>query len=248
MHKFLSWLVTPPFLVAFAMVMVFFQPLHMIAIRFGLRAHNVTLIWLNWGVITVLRIAGTKFIFENRPDLSGDVPRIVVSNHQSMFDIPLLVVLFGERQPKFVAKRELSRWVPSVSYNLRHGGSAIIDRSDSKNALKIIQEFGKSVFSNRWTACIFPEGTRARDGRIKPFKTAGACTLIKSVPGALVYPVAIDGSWKLSRYKLLPIPFGTTIRVKVLPPISAGSTDARTLLADMAAKIGQQLEEFRATP
>ena len=70
------------------------------------------------------------------------MPLIIVSNHQSMNDIPPIIWYMRKYHPKFVSKIELGKGIPSVSYNLRHGGSALIDRKDSKQALVAIARFG----------------------------------------------------------------------------------------------------------
>jgi 1-acyl-sn-glycerol-3-phosphate acyltransferase len=86
--------------------------------------------------------------------------------------------------------------------------------------MRAIQKFGKQVEEHRFAACIFPEGTRARDGVMKEFNPAGLTMLMRVAPSATIVPVAIDGSWELMRYSMLPIPFGVRVKCTVLTPIS----------------------------
>ena len=65
-----------------------------------------------------------------------------------------------KHHPKFVSKIELGKGIPSVSYNLRHGGSVLIDRKDPRQSLTAIKDFGKYIEENNYAAVIFPEGTQ----------------------------------------------------------------------------------------
>ena len=88
--------------------------------------------------------------------------------------------------------------IPSVSYNLRHGGSVLIDRSKPILALERIKNFATQVQENRWAAVIFPEGTRSRDGKPKKFNSKGLLTLFEQIPDATVVALSINNSWRLS--------------------------------------------------
>jgi 1-acyl-sn-glycerol-3-phosphate acyltransferase len=66
---------------------------------------------------------------------------------------------------------------------------------------------------------IFPEGTRSRDGRLRAFKLGGLSELIAAAPSLPIVPATIDGSWELLRHKLLPVPFGTRVRVRFSEPL-----------------------------
>lgn len=178
--------------------------------------------FLDFGVFLLLfhlRVLGTKFFVRFEQDLPTDRPLVIVSNHQSVFDIPLLMWHLHRNSPVFVAKRELAKWVPSVSYTLRTNGSVLIDRSDPAQALPAVRSLGQFIESRKIAACIFPEGTRARDGKLKKFKPSGVMALVESAPSALVVPVAISGSWQLVRHRLLPIPWGVTVYLDVGAPI-----------------------------
>lgn len=244
MKKIISWILTPLYLVFFYLILVVFHPLQMIALRIGYHAHKRTVDIMSFCLLHSLRILGTK-IKINKPsvDLPTDRPLIVVSNHQSMYDIPLLAVAFQDHHPKYVAKKELAHGTPSVSYNIRHGGSVAIDRADPRKAIRAIEAFSKYIAENNYAACIFPEGSRARDGMMKPFKVAGFIKLYEIASNALIVPVAIEGSWELVKHRLLPIPVGVSISCTVLPPLERnGSTGAEILLKaeqDIRAYLGQ---------
>ena len=219
MRKAIGWLLTPLHLVVFMTVLLIFHVAQMVALAFGYAAHKRVVDYLNLGVLASLKVVGARIDFDCAQALPSELPLIVVANHQSMYDIPMLGWMLREHHPKFVAKIELTKGLPSISYNLRHGGSVSIDRSDARAAMRAIQKFGKTVEEHRYAACIFPEGTRARDGVMKEFNHAGLLALIRTTPSAVIVPVAIDGSWELMRYRMRPVPFGVRVRCTALAPI-----------------------------
>ncbi len=245
--KALGWVLTLPQLAAFAAVLLLFHPLQVIARVFGYGAHKRVVDWLNLSLLQSLRLVGTHIELDCSQPLPAGRPLLVVSNHQSMYDIPLLGWVFRRHHPKFVAKAELGRGLPSVSYNLRHGGSVLIDRSDPRQSLPALAGFGDYIETHGYTACIFPEGTRARDGAMKPFNAAGFRQLLRSLPTALIVPVAIEGSWELVRYGMRPIPFGVRLRCTVLPPLEQDGRPARDLLGVAEDRIRDRLTSPAAT-
>ncbi len=149
--------------------------------------------------------------------------------------------------PKYVAKRELGRWLPAVSFNLTHGGNALIDRDDPRQALRAIKELGDQCQARGTAVVIFPEGTRSRDGELGEFRTSGTVSLLRAAPDLAVIPTTIDGSWKLLRHRLFPIPFGTEIRVRFGDPIARRPyEDATELVARARAEIDATLQGWRS--
>ncbi len=175
-------------------------------------------------------ILGTRYTFTNNQDIPTGVPLIIVTNHQSMYDIPPIIYHMRKYHPKFVAKKELGKGIPSVSYNLRHGGSALIDRKDGKQAILEIGKLGSYIEANKRSAVIFPEGTRSRTGKPKPFKPMGLKMLLRKAPSALVVPITINNSWKLLRFGQFPMGLGAHVTFKVHPPLE-NTKDADTLIA-----------------
>jgi len=220
MRKAIGWLLTPLHFVVFMAVLLVSHVAQVFARAFGYAAHKRVVDCLNLGVLASLKVVGARIDLNCDHALAADLPLIVVANHQSMYDIPMLGWMLRKHHPKFVAKIELARGIPSISYNLRHGGSVLIDRGDARAAMRAIQKFGKTVEEHRYAACIFPEGTRARDGVMKEFSHAGLLALIRTTPSAVIVPVAIDGSWELMRYRMRPVPFGVRVRCTVLAPIN----------------------------
>jgi 1-acyl-sn-glycerol-3-phosphate acyltransferase len=121
----------------------------------------------------------------------------------------------------------------------------IIDRKDPTQALPAIRALGEGIGSRRVSAVIFPEGTRARRGELGPFKPRGTLELLKAAPDVPVVPVTIDGSWKLLRHNLFPVPFGTRVRVHIGAPIERTREDAEALMRLVEGEIRETLERWR---
>jgi len=143
-----------------------------------------------------------------------------------MYDIPPIIWYMRKHHPKFVSKIELGKGIPSVSYNLRHGGSALINRKDPKQSIAELQKLGKYIETNNRSAVIFPEGTRSRNGVPKPFRTTGLKVMMKNAPSALIVPISINNSWKLLRYGKFPMGLGSHVTFDVHPPLeNSGNPD-----------------------
>jgi len=115
---------------------------------------------------------------------------------------------------------ELGKGIPSVSYNLRHGGSVLINRKDSKQSLTQIAKLGTYIEKHNRAAVIFPEGTRSKTGEPKKFHTTGLKVLIKKAPSAQIIPISINNSWKMLKYGKFPYGLGNHIRFEVHPPLA----------------------------
>ena len=222
MRKVIDWIFTIPFLIGFGLTLVVFEPIARIARLFGLRPMEVTMGVMQRVLIAVFRLGGTRLEVERSPLILPRTGYILVSNHQSLFDVPIFGGLLFSNYPKYVSKKELGRWLPSVSFNLTHGGNAIIDRKDPVQARAAIRELGEAAEQRNVAVVIFPEGTRSRDGRLKSFRTGGLAELLDAAPSLPVVPTAIDGAWELLKNKLFPIPFGTESQGPVLRPARSG--------------------------
>jgi len=232
----LSWALTPIYWLTFFAILLIFDLILKIAWFLGAAIFNFSFKSMNFFLVNNFKLMGTK-IRTDSPALPLDRPLLVVSNHQSMYDIPLLIWVFRRHHLKFISKKELGRGLPGISFPLRRDGSVLIDRKNPAQAIPAIKEFGKLAAMRTWSACLFPEGTRARDGVLKKFKPSGFLALLESIPSALVVPVAIRGSWEMVRYNLLPVPFGVKFELRVLDPIEPQGKNPERLLEEIHDKI-----------
>ena len=220
MQKLLAYPLTLIYMLFFGLTLLVFHPIQWICFNlFGYNAHRVSVALLNLCLMRCTHFLGTTYSFKNPHVLPTNKPLIIVPNHQSMHDISPIIWFMRKHHPKFVSKKELGKGIPSVSYNLRHGGSVLIDRNDRKQALNEITKLGKYIEEHKRSAVIFPEGTRSRDGHAKPFKTTGLKLLMKNAPSALIVPISIDNSWKMLKYGKFPNGIGNHITFTVHPPI-----------------------------
>jgi 1-acyl-sn-glycerol-3-phosphate acyltransferase len=247
MHQLVSWLATLVFLPVFGAVMVTFDVAQRVAYLFGKRPQEYVAGAVQWVLVRTFGICGTRLAVERSPELESWTSYIIVSNHQSMFDIVILGSVLFSNFPKYISKRSLGRWIPTVSFNLRVGGHVLIDRNDAPGAVAAIRELGRRVRSGACSAMIFPEGTRSRTGELGRFKPAGTLALLEEAPETPVVPVAIDESWRLLQHNYLPVPFGTRVRVHLGAPIARRPGDDPTALLDAAhAEIAATLARWRA--
>ena len=248
MRKIRDWLLTIPFLIAFGLTLLVFDIAGRVVRPFSLRGFEVVMAGLQRTLMELFRISGTRVEVERSPLLEAKRGYALISNHQSLFDIAVIGGLLPRNYPKYVAKKELGRWIPSISLNLRKGGNALVDRKDRIGSMRAITTMARIAQDRDVSVVIFPEGTRSRDGEMLGFKPAGTRALLAAADQLAVVPVAIDGSWRLLLHNLLPVPFGTKIRVRFGDPIKRAKGDAEAVALAAEAWIRDTLAGWRAQP
>lgn len=244
MKKFFGYILTPVHYLLFSLVLLIFHPIQWIAFNaFGYRAHKWVVDIMNFGLVSSYYALGNTVKFTYDQPIPTGRPIVFVANHQSLYDIPVLIWFLRKYHAKFISKIELTKGIPSVSYNLRHGGAANIDRSDARQSITEIGKLGTRMKENNWSAVIFPEGTRSVDGKLKPFQAAGVAVLLKKCPGALLVPLAINNSWKMVQYGNYPLNTFTAMSWRVLIPIEPGKRPADQLLAEAEQQIRAALNQ-----
>ena len=243
MRKLLAYPLTVLYLIVFGMTLLLFHPIQWICFNvFGYQAHKKSVDVLQFCLMGCLCVLGTRFSWKNPYKIPTNKPLIIVSNHQSMYDISPIMWYLRKHHVKFVSKKELGKGIPSVSYNLRHGGSILIDRKNPRQALPEMLKFGEYIEQTNRAAVIFPEGTRSKDGTPKPFKTKGLELLFKKIPSALVVPVTVNNSWKMLCYGKFPMGIGNHLKFVVHQPIALNSEeDHNRLIKDVEQTITQAI-------
>ncbi|MCU4155430.1 1-acyl-sn-glycerol-3-phosphate acyltransferase [Carboxylicivirga sp. A043] len=244
MKKILGYIFTPIFHLYFGLVLVIFHLPQVIAHKlFGDNARRKVVDTLNYFLVKGLYLMGCRIKFSGFDNLPEDRPIVIVSNHQSLYDIPAVVHGFRKHYPKFISKIELGKNLPSISYNLVHGKSALIDRANGSQSIKEIFKLGRLIQANNYAACIFPEGTRSKNGRVKQFKTPGINTLLRAAPDAVIVPFVIDGHSRMMYKGMFPLKFGEKISYKALAPIEPKGKDIEQLVADIQLLIKKELNQ-----
>ena len=240
-----GWLITPLYVPIFWGILCIFDPLLRITKLISGGLFQWMLELMNLCIITNIRFtAGTTFKVDTSVNIPTDKPLLVVSNHQSMYDVPLIIWYLKRFKPKFISKKELGKGVPSISFSLRNMGSLLIDRADRAGSVRAISEWGARTSQPNQMLVLFPEGTRARDGILKSFKPGGFKVLLESMPDCYIVPLAITGSWKLLRWNLFPIPFGETVTFTVLEPEPRGDRTAKEILESIETKINKHISQI----
>jgi 1-acyl-sn-glycerol-3-phosphate acyltransferase len=207
-----------------------FHPVQYICYHlFGYNAHKRSVDVLNFFLLRILLVNFSTTEVEFKDDLPEGKPLIFVSNHQGLYDVVGICWFLRNYHPKFVSKVELGKGIPSISYNLNHGGSVLIDRKDPKQALPALKKLAEYIEATNRSAVIFPEGTRSRDGKPGSFAPNGLKILCKYAPNAWVVPVTINNSWKVFRYGTFPLGIGNRLKFIIHPPIAVSGCDYNTL-------------------
>lgn len=187
---------------------------------FGYNAHKKSVDVLCFFLVINTYVLGTRYKVRGLEKLPTGIPLIIAANHQSFYDITTLGWYMRKIHLKYVSKIELGRGIPSISYNLSHGGSVLINRKDPKQALSAIREMAEYIETNKRSTLIFPEGTRSKTGDPGPFAEAGLKILCKYAPSAYVVPVTINNSWKMTRWGAFPLGVGNKLEFIIHDPIS----------------------------
>jgi len=148
-------------------------------------AHAIARNWAQSGLAmngSSIHVTGIEHV----PETGG---LLFVANHQSNFDIPILVG-HVPREKGFIAKLELLK-VPSFGRWMKYIGCIFIDRNDARQSLETINEAAERIKAGH-SLVIFPEGTRSADGTVGAFKAGSLRLAMKS--GVPIVPITISGS------------------------------------------------------
>lgn len=241
----LAYILSFLFYILFFLLLILFHPIQLICHRmFGYESHKKSVDLLNFCSLKVLKVLNIKMQLESNFEIPDNRPLIIVSNHQGTFDIPPILWYFRKYHPKFISKKELAKNIPSISYNLRHSGAALIDRRNRAQAIPEIHKLGKLIARKNYAACIFPEGTRSKTGKMRKFKSGGIETLLDAAPDALIVPFAIDGNYKIEQFGLFPLSINNKIKYSILKPIEPDGRSAAEITDEAEKVIRKKLNQL----
>lgn len=188
-----------------------------------------------WGKI-LLSLAGSRVELTGAENCTNDHPVLIVSNHQSIYDI-LAYSACLPIQFHWIAKKELFL-IPFVGLSMRAAGYVPIDRGHREKAYQTLGDAGSTLKTK--SILIFPEGTRTRSGDMLPFKH-GASYLLASaqVP---VLPIMISGSYQVLPPGKCSIAPGC-ILIKIEPEIPTQGMD-RTSILQLLENIRTRMADF----
>lgn len=234
--KIIAYFLSVIFYLFFGLTLVIFHGIQWVCLKFGYLAHKKSVDIFNLFLLACLKFLGNYITFDNPYEFAKDRPHLIIANHQGMFDIPPLIWYLQKLHPKFISKKELGKGIPGISFNLRHGGSVLIDRKDSKQSIKAISQFCEYLNTTKHSAVIFPEGTRSKNGQPRDFSRNGLRILLKKCPEAVVVPVTINNSWLMQKWGMLPLGIFINFKFKVHQPLKVEDYASHEALIDLVEK------------
>ena len=173
-------------------------------------------------------------------EFNPDRPYIIMSNHASHFDIPLIYAAFPRNTIGMISKKELFR-IPIFGRGMKLGGCISIDRENRYRAMKDLEAAEKRMLDGVrfWIA---PEGGRSRTGKIGDFKKGGFKIALDVK--AIIVPVTIIGSGKILPAKTFDFSTKERVEIHIGKPIDTihyQRKDLQKLMADTASEIALKL-------
>lgn len=204
--------------------------------------------YLKWWALKCLDAVRMDFTVKGVHKISLEPGKsyIIMSNHRSHFDIPL-IMLAMPGSIRMLTKKELFKtpiWGPGLTV----GEFVSIDRHDLEQAKKDLVKAREKMESGivLWVA---PEGTRSRDGKLGPFKKGGFVTAIEA--GATIIPVGIRGTENVLKPDTLDCYLDQKVEVNVGTPIDASRytieerdkliEDVRSAIAELCGEAEEQV-------
>lgn len=189
----------------------------------------------HWWAATLVRMAGMKLKVRGTEKIASDRTYVFVANHQSLFDIPVLMYCLP-KQIRLIHKKELL-WIPMLGQILMVTRFISIDRGNREKAMASLKRAARKI-SQGVNIAIFAEGTRSLDGELRPFKN-GAFVLAIDAQVDIV-PVTISGTINVlhKNQSIFNIAFHRDVEVIVGEPISTHGRNSidRDLLRDQVEK------------
>lgn len=180
---------------------------------------KVNLIAKTWA-LKLVNLTGSNVEVIGQENIPKDVAVVFVANHQSNFDIPLLLG-FIDKPKGFVAKEETKN-MPVLGNWMKYLNCVFMNRTDIRKALKSIKE-GVEIVKAGKSLVIFPEGTRSLTGEVEEFKQGSFKLALKSK--APIIPVTIDGSFDIMRKGSMWIK-PASVRIVIAPPVDTSEIKA----------------------
>ncbi|PEI83611.1 1-acyl-sn-glycerol-3-phosphate acyltransferase [Bacillus pseudomycoides] len=146
----------------------------------------------NWFGKKMVRVAGATVQVNGIENVPKDKPVLVVSNHQSDMDIPVLLGYLN-KPIGFVSKAEIKKF-PIVPTWMELMNCVFMDRGNRRQSLQAIKD-GIELLKNGHSIVIFPEGTRSKGREMGEFKAGSFHLAVKA--GVAILPVTVDGTYKM---------------------------------------------------
>ncbi len=199
---------------------------------------------LRWWAKKLLALVDLRLtvVDPHHVEIPPDRPCILMSNHSSLYDIPLLFAALPG-SIRMLTKRELFR-VPIWGRGLAAGEFVSIDRSNRWQAIRDLRA-ARDKMASGIVLWIAPEGRRSRDGRIGSFKKGGFMLALET--GATIVPIGIRGAREVLPAKTLRFEVGRTAEVHVGEPIEVAGYSISSR-ASLMAEVQRRIAELAGEP
>ncbi len=188
----------------------------------------------------VFRTLFCKVSVNGKEHVPASGSMVIVCNHQSVLDIPL-VPGYIHHEIAFIAKKEISR-IPVVRGFVKALDGVFIARGNRAQTASTMRKL-ITILREGGTIMLFPEGTRSEDGKLLPFKDGSFMLPYRT--GATVLPVAIDGTGKLMKKKRLFVRPGKVF-VNIRKPLDSSTFESEEALRKTAEEsVKEGLNETR---
>jgi 1-acyl-sn-glycerol-3-phosphate acyltransferase len=171
-----------------------------------LRPSNRTVVltqWIRmlaWFLITVPKSIGGARI-QALPKIPAEPGLLILMNHQSVFDLPLVVAAVQGGYPLVVTRERYTRWIPVISHLVRLYRYPVVNPVAHAGTLRgMIKKLRETARTAEQPLMIFPEGTRTKDGEIAPLKVRGLELVLRTRPWKVCVVVG-DGFWQFAKMK-----------------------------------------------
>lgn len=162
---------------------------------------------------SLLRLAGVTVEITGLENIPAG-PSVFVPNHQSYFDIPVLLAWLDKPHP-LVSKQEVKK-IPLIRTWMEQLGCVFIDRDNARQSVAALGDAAREITERGRSFVIFPEGTRSRGDAMGEFKNGGFRAALKA--GVPVVPVVIDGSYRAMEAHNMRI-HSAAVKLRVLEPV-----------------------------
>lgn len=170
--------------------------------------------WWSW---LILATTGVRVRVEGLDRLTPGTTYVFVSNHQSIYDIPVLFASLPY-QLRIIAKASLGHF-PFLGWHLRRTGHMLVERARPDRAG--IYAWASALPARGLSLIVFPEGTRSPDGMVAPFKAGSLVPAVQA--GIPIVPLSVIGSRHVMRKGALTTRPGD-VRLVVHPPVATVAT------------------------
>jgi 1-acyl-sn-glycerol-3-phosphate acyltransferase len=221
------------YLVTFAGIAVVGSPVILVSIIS--RKPHYPFIWVVWFYTYIFALFGIRVQVEGRENLNSEQAHLVLSNHQSFIDIP--IILTHVKLVSFVAKKEIQYW-PLFGGSMRRMHCIFVNRDDPQSRKAVGPQMQQGILK-RVSYCVFPEGTRTPDGSLLPFKKG--VFRIAMEAQITVLPVTISGTHRILPKNSFRMVSGT-VRCVVHKPVNpADFNSAEDLMSHVRSIIAESL-------